>query len=192
MKTLLSVLALATSSAVYAAPVNYEIDPSHTFPNFEFDHMGISIWRGKFNASSGTLSLDRAAGTGKVEIKIDAASINFGHAEMDKHARGEKWFDVAKFPTAVYRGELAGFVNGAPTRVVGNLTLHGVKQPLELKIKSFKCIEHPMLKREVCGADAEATLSRDKFGIDYGKQYGAKMEVKLNIQVEAVAQLGGS
>ena len=77
--------------------------------------------------------------------------------------------------------------DGAPTRVDGELTMHGVTRPVALAIHSFKCIPHPMLKRDYCGADASATLRRDEFGIDAGRRYGFDMGVVLRLQVEGVA-----
>ena len=68
----------------------------------------------------------------------------------------------------------------------GQITMHGVTKPLKMTLNQFKCIQNPMLKKEVCGADASATLDRSQFGIDYGVKYGFKMEVKLQIQVEAI------
>jgi len=67
------------------------------------------------------------------------------------------------------------------------LSMHGATKPLTLQINSFKCIPHPMLKRELCGADALATLNRDDYGISAGKDWGFSMAVTLRIQVEAVA-----
>lgn len=188
MKKLLPLLILSTSaaSAAIAAPVTYTIDPTHTFPSFEADHMGLSVWRGKFNKSAGTVILDKAAGKGSVDITIDATSIDFGLDIMNSKAREPDLFDTAKYPTARYKGTLAGFTNGAPSRVVGELTLHGVTKPVTLTINSFKCVPHPMLKRDWCGADAQATINRAEFGIDAGKDYGFKMDVVLRIQVEAV------
>jgi len=187
LKYLIPIAFIASASAV-AAPTTYEIDPNHTYPSFEASHMGISVWRGKFNSSSGKVVLDKAKGTGTVEVVVDTNSIDYGHDKMNEHARGDTLFDVAKYPTATYKGKLEGFVDGAPTKVVGELTLHGVTKPLELKINSFKCIPHPMLKRELCGADASASFQRDAFGIDAGKDWGFSMDVTLRIQVEAVAQ----
>ena len=69
-----------------------------------------------------------------------------------------------------------------PSRVVGALRLHGVTRPLVLQINSFKCIAHPMLKRDMCGADAGASFQRDAFGLTAGKDYGLKMDVVLRIQ----------
>jgi polyisoprenoid-binding protein YceI len=183
--TALAVAALTTGAAA-AAPVTYDIDPHHTYPSFEADHMGVSVWRGKLNKSAGKVVLDKAAGTGTLEVTIDLSSIDFGHEQMNAWAKGVEFFDVAKHPQAVYKGRLAGFANGAPSQVAGELTLHGVTRPVALKIHSFKCIPHPMLKRELCGADALGSFNRDEFGLDAGKPWGFKMDVTLRIQVEAV------
>ena len=184
---LLPALILAASAAAYAAPATYIIDPNHTHPSFEADHLGgLSVWRGLFRKTSGTITLDKAAGTGTVDVVVDVTSIEFGHDKLNEHAVGPELFDAAKYPQAHYQGTLGGFVNGAPTTVTGNLTLHGVTKPVALKILSFKCMPHPMFKREVCGADAFGTLNRADFGINSGQQYGFKMETTLRIQVEAI------
>jgi polyisoprenoid-binding protein YceI len=187
IKSISLILLLGISSAVVAAPVTYNIDPGHTYPSFEADHMGgMSVWRGKFNKSSGTISIDRAAHTGEVNITIDTSSINFGMEKMDTHAKGPDMFDVEKFPTATFKGHLAKFNGDSPTAVDGELTLHGVTKPVTLTINSFKCAAHPMLKKEFCGADASATINRADFGVSYGQAYGFNMNVKLSIQVEAI------
>ncbi len=173
-------------SIVLAADTTYQIDPAHTYPSFEADHMGISVWRGKFNKTSGTLVLDKAAGTGSVDVVIDIASVDFGLEAMQAEALGPNFFDTAKYPQATYRGKLESFQGGVPTRVVGDLTLHGVTKPVELKVNSFKCIPHPMHKRDLCGADATATFDREQFGLTAGKDYGFDMDVTLRIQFEAV------
>jgi polyisoprenoid-binding protein YceI len=179
--------ALLAGSAAIAAPVTYQIDPGHTYPSFEADHFGgMSIWRGKATKTSGTIVLDQAAKSGSVDITVDAASIDFGHAKLNEHAKSPELFDVAKYPTITYKGTLGGFKGGAPTEVDGQITMHGVTKPLKLTLNQFKCMQNPMSKKEFCGADASATLDRSQFGVDYGAKYGFKMEVKLQIQVEAI------
>jgi len=175
--------------AASAEPVTYRMDPNHTHPSFEADHMGgLSTWRGKFNKSSGTVVMDQAAKTGTVEVTIDVGSIDFGNDELNEHARGPDMFDVAKFPTAVYQGKLMDFEDGKPGKVVGTLTLHGVTKPLTLEIDEFLCKPNPMSKKETCGADASAEFNRSDFGVSYGKAFGFKQEVELQIQVEAVRE----
>src|SRR6266702_766444 len=181
-----AMLALMTGAAI-AAPVKYNVDPNHTYPSFEADHFGgLSVWRGKFDKSSGTIVVDKDKGSGTVEITIDAASIDFGQAKLNDHAKSAEMFDVAKFPTATYKGSLAKFKDGAPTEGEGELTLHGVTKPVKLNINQFKCIVNPMIKKEVCGADASTTFNRSDFGVSFGDKYGFKQEVKLLIQVEGI------
>jgi len=181
-------LGLAACNAVTAAPVSYDIDPEHTYPSFEADHMGMSMWRGRFNKTSGKVTMDRAAGTGTVEIAIETASIDFGHAKLAENMLAPEQLDAAKYPTITYKGKLERFVKGAPTEVKGELTLRGVTKPVALKINMFKCIPHPLLKREWCGADAIGTIDRSQFGMDYAPQWGFKPDVTLRIQVEALAE----
>lgn len=185
----LTLSAACAAASAGAAPTTYRIDPDHTFPSFEADHMaGLSVWRGKFNRSSGTVAYDRAKAAGSVDILVDTASIDFGQDALNEHIQGAEFFDTAKFPQAHYVGKLAAFKAGKPTRVVGQLTLRGVTKPVDLQIRQFKCMPHPMLKREVCGADAVATFQRDQFGMSAGKDWGFSMAVTLRIQVEAVAE----
>ena len=188
MKSTLVALSLAlVAGTATAAPVSYTIDPAHTYPSFETDHMGgLSVWRGKFRTTSGTVTLDTEGQTGDVDITVDTSSIDFGMEKLDHHAASPEILDAAKFPTATYKGKLAKFKNGAPTEVDGEFTLHGVTKPLNLEIRSFKCQPNPMTKKQTCGADAAATFDRADYGVDYGKAYGFKMAVKLAIQVEAV------
>ncbi len=183
----LTVAALFAATAAQAAPVTYAIDPTHTYPSFEADHMGISTWRGKFDRTSGTVTLDRAAGTGSVAIVVDMKSVDYGLEAMNKAARGKDLFEADKYPKAVFKGTLEGFTDGVPARAVGTLEMHGRTNPVTLEIRKFKCIPHPMLKREDCGADVYATLDREQFGMDAGKAYGFSMAVDLRIQVEAIA-----
>lgn len=171
-----------------AAETRYEIDPQHTYPSFEADHMGLSHWRGKFNRTSGTVTIDKAAGTGSIDITIDIDSIDYGLDLMNAEALKPTLFDAENFPKASYRGTFAKFEDGKPTAVQGTLTLHGVTRPVELRITRLKCMPHPLDKRDWCGADAETTIDRSQFGMDAGKDFGFDMSVALRIQVEAVAE----
>ena len=196
MKTLRRRLApaavvLATAgfvAPVVAAPETYLLDPMHTFPSLEFSHMGISVWRGRFDKTSGTVTLDRAARTGKVDIAIDPASIDFGLDSMHEHAVGPDWFDVQQFPKASYTGTIR-FDGDKPSAIDGQLTFRGQTKPVKLTIDGFGCIPHPMLKKQVCGADAQGTMNWAEWGMkhsEYGQ--GDAGRVTLHIQVEGLKQ----
>jgi len=189
MKKTLLIAAVGSlvAAGAFAAPATYNVDPAHTYPAFEADHMGgLSLWRGKAKTTSGTIVYDAAAKSGTVDITVDMKSLDFGHDKMNEHANSPDIFDTAKFPTATFKGTLAKFNGDAPTEVQGQLTMHGVTKPVTLKLNSFLCKPNPMSKKEVCGADAVGTINREDFGVAYGKQMGFKMDVKLLISIEAI------
>jgi|TARA_B110000037_G_scaffold167236_1_gene189346 polyisoprenoid-binding protein YceI len=186
-RLMMIVLLVSVAPLSFGKPVTYEIDPNHTFPAFEADHMGgLSLWRGKINSTSGEIVLDKKNKTGSVNVVMEMLSIDFGHDEMNKRAKSDDMFDIEEFPQASYEGKLINFQDGAPTKVEGELTLHGITKNVDLEIKAFKCRLHPFKLREVCGADLRGNIMRDDFGIKYGKMLGFKMGVALRIGVEAI------
>ncbi|MGH8258964.1 MAG: YceI family protein [Steroidobacteraceae bacterium] len=174
------------AAPVLAAPVTYQLDPSHTYVSFAAPHIqAISYWRGKFNRTeSGTVTLDPAAHKGSIEVVIDASSIDVGFPALTEELRGPQFLDSAKYPTATYRADVVRFKGDKPVEAVGKLTLHGVTKPVRLKIDSFKCIADPFAKNvERCGANASAVIDRSAFGVsEYAKMTGS--QVRLEIQVE--------
>src|SRR3978361_1389962 len=182
-------VALAVSFGAMAEEVTYQRDPAHTYPSFEADHFGgISTWRGKFDKSTGTVTIDRAAKKGTLEATIDMTSVAIGNDKLNGELKSAQFFDTDKFPTATYKGTSMKFKGDVPVEVIGELTFHGVTKPVKLKIESFKCFTNPMLKKEVCGTESTGTFDRADFGVDYGKAYGFRMKTTLHIQAEGVRQ----
>jgi polyisoprenoid-binding protein YceI len=177
-RIVLASMATLLSAGAFAAPVTYTLDPSHTYPSFEADHMGgLSVWRGKFTASSGKVVYDKAAKSGSIDVTVDMSSVDFGMPKLNEHAKSAEIFDVTKYPTATFNGKFTKFNGASPTEAEGTFTMHGVSKPLTLTINSFLCKPNPMIKKEVCGADASATFNRSDFGVSYGDKYGFKQEV---------------
>lgn len=184
----LAVAAALTAGAAQAQTASYAIDPTHTFATFEIDHFGASVNRARFDKKEGTVELDKTAKTGKVELTLQIGSVNSGTAPFDKHLQSADIFDAAQFPTAKFVGDKFTFSGDKVTEVAGTLTLKGKTQPVTFKAKQFNCYQSPMLKREVCGGDFEATIDRTAFGVDYGVQYGFPKTVRIVAQIEAVKQ----
>ena len=181
-----AVLALIAGSAM-ATPTTYNLDPRHTYPSFEADHFGgISVWRGKFTKSSGVVTLDVAAKTGTVDVSIDTASIDTGNVPLDTRVKSADFLDASKYPSATFKGSALRFDGDTPVEVSGDFTFHGVTKPLTLKIDSFKCFVNPLIKKEVCGAEASAQFDRADYGVTWGTNYGFKTLTRLQIQVEGV------
>ena len=183
----LAILLRAALSA-QADVATYTLDPTHTFVTFEIGHFGTSTNRGRIDRKEGSVTLDRAAKTGKVTLTLDPASINSGTPAFDKHLQSADLFDVAKYPKIEFVGDKFSFDGDKVSAVAGSLTLLGKTLPVTLKANQFNCYQSPMLKREVCGGDFEATIQRSQWGLNYGLQYGFPDNVRLVVQVEAIKQ----
>lgn len=182
-------LAAVLVSAAFALPAiaadSYTVDPGHTYPSFEINHLGFSTMHGTFDATSGKITLDPAGKSGSIEITIDATSIDTGHGKRDEHLKSEEFFNVAKFPTLTYKAGKLRFNGDKLSGADGELTLLGVTRPVSLSVTAFNCGPHPMTKKPVCGANATAVIKRSDFGLSaYVPAVGD--EVKISIQVEAV------
>jgi polyisoprenoid-binding protein YceI len=175
-------------TAAFALPAtaadSYTVDPAHTFPNFEINHLGFSTMHGRFGATTGKITLDTAAKSGSIDITIDATSIDTGHAKRDTHLKSDEFFNVAKFPTLAYKSSKLKFNGDKLSGADGELTMLGVTKPVSLAVTAFNCGPHPMNKKPMCGANATATIKRSDFGLStYVPAVGD--EVKISIEVEA-------
>jgi polyisoprenoid-binding protein YceI len=191
MKTLIAVPVFAAAgfiaSAALAAPETYQVDNNHTFPRFSYSHFGYSTQLSRFDKTTGTIVIDRAAKTGAVHVTIDTTSVDTGSALFNAHIQGPDFLDTAKFPTATFESSRMVFHGDTPASVVGRLTLKGITRPVTLTITSFKCMPNPILKKDACGADATATVKRTEFNMGkYAPAVGD--EVTLSIAVEALKQ----
>ncbi|MFW5331903.1 YceI family protein [Hydrogenophaga sp. ZJX-1] len=188
MRKSLTLLAAAATLSTGAFAADYAIDPTHTFASFEIGHFGASVNRGRFDKKEGQISFDKAAKTGSVDVSFDVASVNTGTPNFDKHLQSADLLDATKYPKARFVSTKFQFSGDKVSAVDGNLTLLGKTQPVTLKANQFACYESPMLKREVCGGDFEATIDRTAFGVNYGVDWGFPKNVRLVVQVEGVKQ----
>jgi len=185
MKKPLAILLATLFAAPAWAADSYTVDSRHTFPVFEVNHMGFSTQRGRFNKSSGKVTLDTAAKKGSVELVIETASLDMGLDKWDEHMKSEDFFNVAKFPEMRFVSDRLVFDGDKVVAAEGSFTLLGVTKPLTLAVSNFRCAPHPMVKKQACGADITATLKRSEFGIS---KYvpGVSDEVKISVPVEAI------
>jgi polyisoprenoid-binding protein YceI len=182
-KKSLFLLAGVLALPAYAAD-SYTVDSRHTWPQYEIMHLGFSTQRGRFDETTGKITLDRAAKTGTVNIAIKSGSINTGLDKWNEHMKSEDFFNAAKFPEMTFKADKIVFEGDKPASIPGQFTLLGVTKPLTLNITHFGCGPHPINKKEVCGADAVGTIKRSEYGMT---KYlpGIGDEVKLVINIEA-------
>jgi polyisoprenoid-binding protein YceI len=141
----------------------------------------------RFNKTSGTVTLDRTAKSGSVDVVIDATSVDTGHALFDGHIQGEDFFHTEKYPTITFKSTGVNFDGDKLASVDGNLTIKGITKPVTLEVTSFHCMPHPIVKNDACGANATTTIKRSDFGAGKHAPYVSD-EVKLTIAIEAVKQ----
>ena len=180
-------LAASLSSIAVAAPETYVIEPTHTLPRFEYSHFGYSTQLSKFDKTSGTIVLDRAAKKGSVDVVIDATSVNTGYALFNQHIQAADYFDTEMFPTITFKSNKMLFKGDKPVAVEGTLTIKDISKPVTLTLTSFLCMPHPMVKKDACGANATVTVKRSDFNMGKNVPYVSD-EVKLTIPVEAIKQ----
>lgn len=168
-----------------AAADTYQLDPSHTFVHWEVLHMGTSTSRGRFDKIEGSITFDRSAATLDLGFTVDTRAISTGSAAFDGVLRGAQLLDAEQHPTAWFVARRATFEGEVPRQIHGEITLRGQSQPLTLTARRWKCGLNLLFRREVCGGDFEATLSRASFGMTLAAGLVSD-EVKLLIQVEAI------
>lgn len=185
MKKIIAFLLTASSFSAFAAD-SYTIDPKHTFPSFEINHLGFSIQRGRFDHTSGKATIDpKSASGGSIDITIETASISTGLKDLEQHLRSKDFFDAARYPQIKFVSTKLIFNKDNLTAAEGNLTLHGVTKPLHLTVDHFHCGLNPVSMKNACGVNAYAVIKRSEFGVSkYVPMIGD--EVKIVIQVEGI------
>ena len=183
-------LAVATVAALIAIPAaaqeTYVIDPTHSQPQWAAGHIGFSTQHGNFGKASGRIVLDRAAKKGSIEVTIDATSIRTYSERLDAVVKGEKFFNVEKYPTITFKSANLSFDGDKLVAADGELTMLGVTKPVSLKIVNFVCGEQTFNKKPMCGAEATATIKRSDWGMTEGVKIGNPSDgIRLTIPVEA-------
>lgn len=185
MKNVFATIALASSFAVSAVAADtYTIDPNHTFPVFEVNHLGYSVQHGRFNKTSGNITLDMAAKKGSVDLTIETTSLDMGFPLWDEHMSADGFFNTAKFPTMTFKSNKLVFKDGKVVAAEGDFTMLGVTKPLTVTVNGFNCGDHPFTKKPMCGANIGGTIKRSEFGMT---KYVPAIsdDIKIHVPVEA-------
>jgi polyisoprenoid-binding protein YceI len=179
-----SALAILAAHPAWAATDTFDLDATHTYPSFEINHLGFSVMRGAFTATTGTLSYDQQAHTGSIKATIDVASIATGFAKRDEHLRSKDFFNVEKFPTMTFAADNFTLQADKPVTVAGSLTLLGVTKPVSLSVQATQCGKR-MGQDYVCGAMVSTTIKRSDWGMNTYVPYIGD-DVKIQVEVEAI------
>jgi polyisoprenoid-binding protein YceI len=190
--------ALLPLSAV-AAPESYNLDPQHTFPHFTVVHVGMSHLYGRFDKTSGKMTVDTAAKSGTVDIAIETASVNTGDSDRagrprtrDEHLRSPDFFDASAYPKISFTSHKVVALGEGRFAVAGTLSMHGVSRQVTLPVQLLGVSKDPWGGTRA-GFATTVTLDRKEYGISWNKSldaggYVLGDEVEVDIQLEAILQ----
>jgi polyisoprenoid-binding protein YceI len=172
----------------------WEIDSVHSAVRFTVRHMVIAKVHGQFTKGSGTLELDpQNLAAAKVEVKIDAASIDTRDAQRDGHLRSADFLDVDKYPAIEFRSTRIEDAGAKKYKVRGDLTIHGVKREVVLDTVFGGQAKDPWGGQRV-GFEATTKIERKDFGLQWntaleagGVLVGDTVDVTLEIEAKKSA-----
>lgn len=196
--TILGSLAIAAliASAALAASETFQFDKAHSVVGFRIRHF-VSKVEGRFKDFDGVISLDRQnPAASRVDLTIQAASIDTANDNRDKDLRSANFFDVEKFPTLAFKSTKVTPKGGDTYEVAGDFTMHGVTKPVTITVKHGGFVKAG--KVEKAGFETISfNLNRKDYGISWNRavdQGGFMLgdDVEINVQVEANKPLEGA
>lgn len=164
-------------------PGNYELDRNHAALLFKVGHLGFSDYIGRFERFDVSLEFDEdKPQASTVEAVIDMTSLDVANDAFAETLMGGRWFDADQFPETVFRStgiEITGENSGL---VTGDLTMHGVTNPVTLEVVFNGGGFDRLRGAYVIGLSAQSTLSRSAFGVD---RFGPLVSDEIEIEIEA-------
>ena len=186
----IAIPAMGVTSAAYAEPHEYEIDPDHAAIGFLVDHVGYAKVLGMFLESEGSFTFDADSLTlSDVKIVVETESVFTNHKKRDQHLRSPDFLNAREFPEMVFTMTKAEKITDTTGKVHGELELIGLKKPLVLDVTFNKAGEYPFNDNYAIGISARGSFKRSDYGMMYGVDNGwVGDEVELILEFEAVRQ----
>jgi polyisoprenoid-binding protein YceI len=173
----------------------WKIDPAHSEAAFTVRHLMVTKVRGAFTGIDGVIVTAEDPLDSRVDVTIDASSVNTGNSDRDAHVRSADFLDVEQFPTFEFhstgvRADDGDFV------VAGELTLHGVTKPVELQLEVNGFQAQTPFGDSRVGFSATTEINRKDYGVEFdtpleggGVALGDK--VKVDLEIQAILQNDG-
>jgi len=167
------------------APVtNYRIDPLETRASFEVRFLGLVPIRGEFRNTTGSLNYDRESRQGRIDVFIDATTVETSTAGALASARGPGFFNVEKFPSIDFRSSRFVFEESKLKSVEGMLNMVGLSQPVTLAVTDSHCEASTTREAAHCHADGEMVIRRSDFGMN-GWSHSLSDHVRIRVAIVA-------
>jgi len=161
-------LAAALSLPAAAANSNWQIDPAHSSAQFSVRHMAISTVRGAFSKVTGSVVLDdKDVAKSTVEVTIDANSVDTRVPDRDNDLRGEKFFDVAHYPSITFKSRKVEQLAPGKLKVTGDLTIRGTTKEVVLDVEGPTAPMKDPWGNTRNAATATTKINRQDFGVKW-------------------------
>ena len=190
MKLLVTTIILGFTATTQAAM--WDVDSSHAVVGFSVKHLTISNVKGEFAKVSGTVDFDGKNTQGaKIDITIDASTVDTRDLKRDEHLKSADFLDVAKFPTITFKSKKIMLAKKGKFKATGDLTIRGVTKEVTLDISDLTAeVKDPWGNTRI-GVNATTIINRKDFGASWNKvlDNGGLVvgdEVKVNLEIELI------
>ncbi len=172
-----------------SADTTFVTDQGHTEIMFGWSHVGVTNQNGEFTKATGTLEMADNIEDSTITVEIDTASVSSGFEALDDHLKSADFFDVEKYPTMTFVSTSVKSTGDTTLDVMGDLTIHGVTQPVTLQTELTHQGEHPLgksfdyYKGEWVGIRATTEIDHQSFGV--GGFSTGPITVTINSELKA-------
>ncbi len=179
---ILPVLALTALPAL-AQTSTYKVDSVHSEVGFKVRYL-VGKTAGAFSKYTGTVMVDDKDVTkSRVELTVDAASVNTNNEARDKHLRTADFFDVEKHPTLSFTSVAVKEVAKGQLEVTGDFTLRGVTKRITVPVKSLGATINPRTKQTAVAFESAFTIARKDYGVSYGLADAGNVVVGNEVEI---------
>jgi len=182
-----------STTAPSTATGTYTIDPSHSRIGFVARHAMVTKVRGSFNEFTGTGFFDAEnPAASRLELTIEAASIDTRNADRDGHLRSNDFFDMEQFPQITFVSTAVEAVDDATYRVTGDLTIKGVTKPVTVDFEYGGTATDPF-GNDRLGFDGSVVINRKDWGVAWNAPLeagGVLVSEKVTLEFEVSAIKG--
>ncbi len=178
------------------ATTTWKIDPAHTAVEFAVKHMMFTTVRGRFKDVTGTIEVDEQdPQNSRVNVEMQAASIDTGVADRDAHLRSADFLDAGQFPKLTFHSRAvtgAHAQQGDEFTVAGDLSIRGTTIPVTLQV-TFDGVGKDPWGNQRAGFTARTEIDRRQWGLKWNQalETGGVLvgnSVKIEIEAQAIRQ----
>lgn len=192
MKNVLQLLTLLIFASVNAQKTTWKIDPAHSDVAFEISYFKVGEIKGNFNVFQGDFTLENDdVSTAKINISIDATSINTNQVKRDAHLQKDEFFNTEKYPTITFKSTSIKKISDDNYQIKGDFTMRGITKSITLQLEYKGSFMHPRFKNKRKFFNVTGVIQREDFEVATNyppAEFALGKGVKLNAVLQVILQ----